>query len=42
MLIIMKIITNQYWSKVLLKKTINIMKAEVRKTKNYQQNKILT
>ena len=35
MLMIM-IITNQYWSKVLLKKTINIMKAEVIKTKNYQ------
>ena len=41
MLIIMKIITNQYQSKVLLKKTINIMKAEVIKTKNYQQNNIL-
>ena len=42
MLIIMKIITNQYQSKILLKKTINIMKAEVIKTKNYRLNNILT
>ena len=36
------IITNQYQSKVLLKITINIMKAEVIKTINYQWNNILT
>ena len=35
MLMIM-IITNQYKSKVLLKKDTDIMKAEVMKTKNYQ------
>ena len=36
MQIIMKIITNQYESKVLLKKIINVMKAEMIKAKNYQ------
>ena len=35
-MIIMMIITSQYWSKVLLKMVINIMKAEAIKTKNYQ------
>ena len=36
------IIINQYQSKLLSTKTISIMKAEVIKTKNYQQNNILT
>ena len=35
-LIMIMIMTNQYLSKVLSKKIINIMKAKVIKTKNYQ------
>ena len=35
-IIMIMITTNQYQSKVLLKEIINIMKAEVIKTKNYQ------
>ena len=35
-MIMIMIITNQYLSKVLSKKIINIMKAKVIKTKNYQ------
>ena len=41
MMMMMMMITNQYQSKVLSMKTINIMKAEVIKTKNYRQNNIL-
>ena len=36
MIIMMIITTNQYYSKVLSMKTINIMKAEEIKTNNYQ------